>query len=80
LDEAALAELSRQNNNLYLLIDPDNIQSQWQDKQQGINVRWLDEHTDLLQIGRSGAFVLYWVGPKQPATFGSTPLLVAPDK
>jgi 4-amino-4-deoxy-L-arabinose transferase-like glycosyltransferase len=78
LDEAALAELSRQNNNLYLLIDPDNIQSQWQDKQQGINVRWLDEHTDLLQIGRSGAFVLYWVGPKQPATFGSTPLLVAP--
>jgi 4-amino-4-deoxy-L-arabinose transferase-like glycosyltransferase len=80
LDENALAELSQQNDNLYLLIDPENIQNQWRDKQQGINVRWLDEHTDLLQIGRSDPFVLYWVKPRQPVTLGISPLLVAPDK
>jgi 4-amino-4-deoxy-L-arabinose transferase-like glycosyltransferase len=80
LNEVDLRELTNQDTPLYLLVDPQNVQSQWQGKSPENNVLWLDEHTDLIQVERNDPYVLYWVKPKPPVTFGTTPLLVAPDK
>jgi hypothetical protein len=65
LNEADLRQLSAERVGLYLLIDPENIQSQWQGKSPALNVRWLETHTDLQEIGRSAPFVLYQALPKQ---------------
>ena len=40
---------------------------------------WLHAQFDWIEVGRRGSFVLFWLIPKPVATFGNTPLLIAPD-
>jgi hypothetical protein len=77
LDEADLGQLLAESASLYLLIDPDNIQSQWQGKSPALNVRWLETHTALREIGRSQPFVLFEAIPKQATEAGNNLLLPA---
>jgi 4-amino-4-deoxy-L-arabinose transferase-like glycosyltransferase len=67
LDEANLRQLSGESTGLYLLIDPENVHSQWEDKSPGLNVEWLEAHTELREIGRSHPYVLYQATPQQAA-------------
>jgi hypothetical protein len=55
----------------------DNIQSQWQGKSPALNVRWLETHTALREIGRSQPFVLFEAIPKQATEAGNNLLLPA---
>jgi hypothetical protein len=59
LDEAHLRQLAGESTALYLLIDPENVQSQWQGKSPDLNMAWLEAHTELEEIGRSAPYVLY---------------------
>jgi hypothetical protein len=48
---------------VYLLIDPDNVQTQWAGKSPAHNFAWLRQHTRLVFIARYDAYVLYQVVP-----------------
>jgi len=43
---------------LYLLVQPKDIATRWQDQAPGINIRWLKEHGALQEIGTWGAYTL----------------------
>lgn len=48
---------------VYLLVDPDNIRTQWVGKSPALHLAWLKTHTDLVPIARYDPFVLYRVDP-----------------
>lgn len=63
LDDTSLDELTRSQPSLYLLLDPQNIETQWQGKIPSLNYHWLQEHTSLTEIDTFPPFVLFEVKP-----------------
>ncbi|MCB8945196.1 MAG: phospholipid carrier-dependent glycosyltransferase [Ardenticatenaceae bacterium] len=63
LDEAALEELFAEYESCYLLINDQNVQSQWHGKRPETNVNWIRERANMVAIGRSGYYTLYQITP-----------------
>jgi 4-amino-4-deoxy-L-arabinose transferase-like glycosyltransferase len=63
LTERDLQRITREEETLYLLLDPDNVQRQWVGRSPGENYAWLQNHTRLTPIARYDDFVLYRVAP-----------------
>ncbi|MFO7537996.1 MAG: hypothetical protein R6X32_08040 [Chloroflexota bacterium] len=63
LTERDLQEITRAEDPLFLLLDPDNVQRQWAGRSPGENYAWLQSHTRLTPIARYDDFVLYRVMP-----------------
>jgi 4-amino-4-deoxy-L-arabinose transferase-like glycosyltransferase len=61
LDPVALDALTRREPNLYLLVDPINIERQWLGRPPERNYRWLREHATLTPIGTFSPYQLYRV-------------------
>jgi hypothetical protein len=63
LTEEDLQAIVAEEAAVYLLINPDNAQTQWAGRSPGENFAWLQTHTHLTPIARYGPFVLYRVEP-----------------
>ncbi len=63
LTAADLQEIVREEATVYLLINPDNVQSQWVGKSPAQNLAWLQSHTRLTPIAQYDDFVLYQITP-----------------
>jgi 4-amino-4-deoxy-L-arabinose transferase-like glycosyltransferase len=63
LTERDLQRIKREEETLYLLLDPDNVQRQWVGRSPGENYAWLQNHTCLTPIARYDDFVLYRITP-----------------
>ncbi|MBX3055083.1 MAG: glycosyltransferase family 39 protein [Anaerolineae bacterium] len=61
LTEADLAEIVAGETAVYLLLNPDNIHSQWTGKSPERNFTWLQTHATLTPVASYGALVLYRV-------------------
>jgi 4-amino-4-deoxy-L-arabinose transferase-like glycosyltransferase len=61
LTEADLAEIVAMETAVYLLLNPDNIQSQWTGKSPAQNFAWLQTQATLMPIDTYGSLVLYQV-------------------
>lgn len=61
LTEADLAHIVETETAVYLLLNPDNIQSQWAGKSPEQNYTWLQTHTKLTPTATYGSLVLYEV-------------------
>jgi hypothetical protein len=59
LDEATLADLLATQLPTYLVLDLENIASQWIGKSPQLNYQWLQENTTLREIGRHPPFTLF---------------------
>jgi hypothetical protein len=67
LDEAGLKALTESNHPVYLLLDVQSIETQWQGRSPQRNYEWLQDHTDLAQIGVFSPYLLFEVdGPAGP--------------
>ena len=62
LTEPELAEVVA-GADVYLLINPENVQTQWVGKSPAQHVAWLQAHSHLVPIAHYDAFVLYRVAP-----------------
>ncbi len=58
-DETSLDTLTQEQNLLYLLLDLNNIQTQWQGKTPALNYQWLQTHTSLTKIGDFPPYSLF---------------------
>lgn len=63
LDQADLREIVEGKTAVYLLIDPENVSSQWADMDVGRNMRWLQATYHVTEIAPLDPFVLYQVAP-----------------
>lgn len=63
LTEQDLQEIMTGETAVYLLINPDNIQTQWAGKSPAQNLAWLQTHTRLTPLAQYDDFVLYQVAP-----------------
>jgi hypothetical protein len=61
LDENSLKALTEASNPLYLLLDLNSIETQWQGKTPQINYQWLKENTSLSEIATFPPYVLFRV-------------------
>ncbi len=61
LDENSLKPLTESSDPLYLLLDLNSLNSQWQGKTPQINYIWLKEHATLTQIGTFPPYTLFKV-------------------
>jgi 4-amino-4-deoxy-L-arabinose transferase-like glycosyltransferase len=61
--QAIVAEYPAEETSVYLLVDPDTVQTQWADRSPGDNFAWLQTHTRLTAVAHYGPFVLYRVEP-----------------
>jgi 4-amino-4-deoxy-L-arabinose transferase-like glycosyltransferase len=61
LDENSLKTLTEASNPLYLLLDLNSIETQWQGKTPQINYQWLKENTSLSEIATFPPYVLFRV-------------------
>lgn len=61
LDEADLSELLETEKSLYLFLNLNNIQSQWQGKSPQLNYQWLQENTLVREIGRFPPYTLFYI-------------------
>jgi len=61
LDEISLSELLASQMPTYLLLDQDNIESQWIGKSPQLNYQWLQENTTIREIGRHPPYTLYYI-------------------
>ncbi len=59
LDEATLADLLATQLPTYLVLDLENIASQWIGKSPQLNYQWLQENTTLREIGRHPPYTLF---------------------
>lgn len=60
-DEISLSELLASQMPTYLLLDLDNIESQWIGKSPQLNYQWLQENTTMREIGRYPPYTLYHI-------------------
>ena len=60
-DETSLDNLTKTEPSFYLLLDPPNIETQWQGKPLQQNFHWLKEKTKLIKIGSYPPYVLFKV-------------------
>jgi hypothetical protein len=58
-----LQEIVQEEAAVYLLINPDNVQTQWVGKSPAQNFDWLQRHTRLTPIAQYDDFVLYQITP-----------------
>lgn len=63
LTEHELHEIVQEETAVYLLINPNNVQTQWAGKSPAQHFAWLQIHTGLTPIARYGDFVLYQIAP-----------------
>lgn len=63
LTESDLAEILAAETAVYLLLNPDHIQSQWAGKSPESNFTWLQTHAELTPIATYGSLILYQVSP-----------------
>jgi 4-amino-4-deoxy-L-arabinose transferase-like glycosyltransferase len=61
LDEAALSDLLATEKPLYLFLNLNNIQSQWQGKSPQLNYQWLLENTTMREIGQLPPYTLFHI-------------------
>jgi hypothetical protein len=61
LDEPALKALTEAHHSFYLLLDVQSIETQWQDRSPERNYEWLQEHTELAEMGVFNPYVLFEV-------------------
>jgi hypothetical protein len=61
LDETSLDELTNAHNELYLLLDLHNIETQWQGRTPQRNYQWLRENTILTEIRTFPPYTLFKV-------------------
>jgi 4-amino-4-deoxy-L-arabinose transferase-like glycosyltransferase len=61
LDQPALERLAQNQASLYLLVNPHNIDTQWQGKLPHRHIQWLRAHTTLTEIDRFPPYVLYTI-------------------
>jgi 4-amino-4-deoxy-L-arabinose transferase-like glycosyltransferase len=61
LDEAALGSEMKEGGSHYLLIDPDNVESQWPGKAPALNYQWLQTHRILTSIASFPPYELFRV-------------------
>ncbi len=61
-DPGSLGQLTCHQPNIYLVVDEQNIQSQWANREPERNLRWLRERTGLSEWGRRAGYSLYHVG------------------
>ena len=58
-----LQEIVQEAAAVYLLINPENVQTQWAGKSPAQNLAWLQAHSRLIPIARYDSYVLYQVAP-----------------
>jgi hypothetical protein len=75
LDPEGLQARIHSGADLYLLLDPNNVEQQWQGRPPAINYHWLQRHAGLIPIERWEAYQLYRVREVQA---GASRLRVAP--
>jgi 4-amino-4-deoxy-L-arabinose transferase-like glycosyltransferase len=66
----SLAELATSDVPILLLVDVENVASQWADKAPGENYRWLRDSLGLSVIGKRGPYTLFTVRTLGPAGEG----------
>jgi hypothetical protein len=65
LDEISLKALTESPGPIYLLLDLNSIETQWQDKTPQINYQWLEENRTLHEIGAFPPYRLFEVSAVQ---------------
>ena len=63
LAERDLGQIMSEETAVYLLINPDNVQTQWAGKSPAQHYAWLQAHTQLTPLAQYDGFVLYQVDP-----------------
>lgn len=67
LDEAGLKALTETHRSFYLLLDLQSVETQWQGRSPERNYEWLQEHTELAEMGGFSPYVLFEVDvPRGP--------------
>ncbi len=72
LEEADLQILTGSDTAVYLLLDPEDMQSRRVERKGGQNFNWLQINTRLREVSRYGPFVLYQVLPVAEKNFSQT--------
>lgn len=61
LEKSEVAQLVAQSDALYLLLDVENVESQWQGRSPENHYHWLRDNVGLEEIGRRGEYTLFLV-------------------
>jgi 4-amino-4-deoxy-L-arabinose transferase-like glycosyltransferase len=63
-----MAALLREDRPVYLLLDLENVESQWQARTPSTNYHWLREQAGLEEVGRQRQYTLFRAGARLPAS------------
>ena len=63
LDEPALKALASATQPLYVLLNLDNVETQWQGQMPEVNYRWLQQHTKLRPVADLAPYTLFEAQP-----------------